>query len=429
MNEILESAKSMLDSLPTEDIQLFAKEFTSWTKDNPVVGGVIGVWVLGVLSYWARSVPNDILRLLNRYLTVTVNINNDCPLFFHAMKWFHQKGYSEKARTLRANNGRYDEEEVTISPGYGSFTFWHRGWPYRMSRYERDGKGDGTSVKEYIEIKTLGFRQGKLRRLLEQLDDSHTDDESISIIRYSHFGWGDAKRQPVRHMDTVVAIDEVKQKLINSIENFVSRKDWYQTCGIPYRMGIAIHGVPGTGKSSMALALCSHFKKKLHILSLAGMTDSSLLTALSELDSESVVLIEDIDTFEAAESREDGSGKGRKETLTLSGLLNAIDGVVASHGRILIMTTNHLDHLDPALRRPGRCDIVVEMGCLTNETAHEMFNRFWPDFRLDPEWEIAEGVTPAQFQGMALQNLSQPDVLVQELQKPLTGGLSNGTED
>ena len=42
--------------------------------------------------------------------------------------------------------------------------------------------------------------------------------------------------------------------------------------------------------------------------------------------------------------------------LTLSGLLNAIDGVTSSEGRIVFMTTNYVDKLDPALIRPGRVD-------------------------------------------------------------------------
>ena len=44
--------------------------------------------------------------------------------------------------------------------------------------------------------------------------------------------------------------------------------------------------------------------------------------------------------------------------LTFSGLLNAIDGVTSTEGRIVFMTTNYVDRLDPALIRPGRVDLM-----------------------------------------------------------------------
>ena len=55
--------------------------------------------------------------------------------------------------------------------------------------------------------------------------------------------------------------------------------------------------------------------------------------------------------------------------MSLSGLLNALDGVASQEGRILIMTTNHIEKLDSALIRPGRIDLRLELNYADSELA------------------------------------------------------------
>lgn len=65
--------------------------------------------------------------------------------------------------------------------------------------------------------------------------------------------------------------------------------------------------------------------------------------------------------------------------MTFSGLLNTLDGVASSEERLVFMTTNHLDRLDPALIRPGRVDIKQEIGLASKSQVSKMFSRFYPD--------------------------------------------------
>src|SRR6478735_3398718 len=80
--------------------------------------------------------------------------------------------------------------------------------------------------------------------------------------------------------------------------------------------------------------------------------------------------------------RENTSNKGTNnilsvESISLSGLLNAIDGVASHEGRILIMTTNKPESLDEALIRPGRVDVQVGFKNATSEQATELFYRMY----------------------------------------------------
>jgi mitochondrial chaperone BCS1 len=98
------------------------------------------------------------------------------------------------------------------------------------------------------------------------------------------------------------------------------------------------------------------------------------------------MVLEDIDT--AFSGRQPSSEKGYgtmqlhstfsfQSSITLSGFLNALDGVVASEERIVFMTTNHPEKLDPALIRPGRVDVKEYLGYASRYQIQEMFTRFY----------------------------------------------------
>jgi chaperone BCS1 len=89
----------------------------------------------------------------------------------------------------------------------------------------------------------------------------------------------------------------------------------------------------------------------------------------------SIVLLEDIDA--AFNRRVQTSEDGYKSAVTFSGLLNALDGVASAEERIIFMTTNHFDKLDPALVRPGRVDVKELLDDATPEQVERLFNRFY----------------------------------------------------
>merc|ERR1719240_1805175 len=68
---------------------------------------------------------------------------------------------------------------------------------------------------------------------------------------------------------------------------------------------------------------------------------------------------------------------GGENSLTFSGMLNALDGVGGQHGQIFILTTNHREHLDPALIRNGRVDLHVEFTDATEEQMIGLFKSFY----------------------------------------------------
>ncbi len=108
-----------------------------------------------------------------------------------------------------------------------------------------------------------------------------------------------------------------------------------------------------------------------------------------------VILIEDIDCIGKLHRRSNKNQNGSKNVvanqpnipisqngitgITLAGVLNGLDGCASQDGRIVIMTTNHVEHLDPALVRSGRVDFKYQFGHCCSEQAQKMFLHFFPD--------------------------------------------------
>ena len=152
------------------------------------------------------------------------------------------------------------------------------------------------------------------------------------------------------------------------------------------------YGTPGSGKTSIIHSIAGELGLDVYIISLsrAGLDDNALQELITDLPERCIALIEDIDvsllhsitrTPENPEKKpitvdkEDESDSTPK--ISLSGLLNALDGVGAQEGRLLFATTNCYETLDPALRRPGRMDVHVEFKLASQHQAAGLFKRFY----------------------------------------------------
>lgn len=200
------------------------------------------------------------------------------------------------------------------------------------------------------------------------------------------------------HGDRDALVADVAQYLRPATRRFYARR------GIPYRRGYLFHGPPGTGKTSMSLALAGHFNLTLYILNLSEFEagDSGLNILFKCLPEKCIVLLEDIDSAginrgkvrlreqqnsrgqqkqakgtEIAKADEDEKRPRYGKAVTLSGLLNTIDGVGAREGRVIIMTSNDPDALDNALIRPGRIDWMVYFGPVKHHMAKAIFRRMY----------------------------------------------------
>ncbi|XP_021908293.1 protein HYPER-SENSITIVITY-RELATED 4, partial [Carica papaya] len=169
--------------------------------------------------------------------------------------------------------------------------------------------------------------------------------------------------------DTLAMDPELKNTILEDLERFVRRKEYYKKVGKAWKRGYLLYGPPGTGKSSLIAAMANYLNFDIYDLELTELRcNSELRRLLVATANRSILVVEDIDcTIELqdrlAEARNADPHRYPEKQVTLSGLLNFIDGLWSSCGdeRIIIFTTNHKDKLDPALLRPGRMDLHIHM--------------------------------------------------------------------
>jgi len=164
---------------------------------------------------------------------------------------------------------------------------------------------------------------------------------------------------------------------------------------VPYHRGYLLYGPPGTGKTSLVSGLSSNFGMSIYVMNLTEFNDRSLKSAMNDVPQNSIILFEDIDCMRTGNRRTEvpaesqpGKNDGEKSPVntmgvTLSGLLNVLDGFHAPSGVVFVMTTNRIEALDSALLRPGRIDYKLYMGEATESQRIELYRRFFPDAGLE----------------------------------------------
>ncbi|KAK4629145.1 putative mitochondrial chaperone bcs1 [Fulvia fulva] len=456
---------------PTEFLALPASTVLDNTKEliyqsSPRLVKVLGVVIPFVyLAYALHDIDWHLLKVvvlvqrMKAYFERSISISSSEPMHHMVNSWLAEHTKTDtRSMSLQTGGPSYGssaDASLKFVPNAESTSFRFNGRTFHVSNgaqtinrsynqsvdrsdyqgiigWRNEPKTDhGVTQSASMKISYVSFGSKGIAPIKEFLDHVRAKaaksigDSQTMFYRMETSGarWAQATAKPSRSMDSVAMPRDKKELLIKDIAAYVAEgsKKWYASMGIPHRRGYLFYGPPGCGKTSAINAIAGDFNLDVFSITLSNpaLTDDLLEELFRTLPERALVLLEDVDVS-GIESRGSNNGhskrpsKNKKKTgVTLSGLLNCIDGACSAEHRVLIMTANTPDSLDPALIRPGRIDGKHLFANATRDVMQQQFAHIFSDIpgvtEFSSEYNIPEDrITPAEIQAFLLCHRSCP---------------------
>ncbi|KAI0072292.1 P-loop containing nucleoside triphosphate hydrolase protein [Panus rudis PR-1116 ss-1] len=374
------------------------------------------LFVFGGLLETCRRLVLKLCKYIQNSFWITAEFNETDDSYEWIMHWLSLQTKWNAARTVdvrikppgSARRRGLTEVQETDSnklryiPSVSeSYSLWYKGY-YMVLTRERNDVGFH-HFEEGLKLSIFSWDRSVLDKLMREAQKAYKESHEHYISVYAHMpnygiGWRLMATRPKRPLNSIVLDIGITEMILDDARDFLESKSWYHERGIPFRRGYLLYGAPGSGKTSLIQSIAGELGLNVYIISLsrAGLDDADLSSLIAELPPRCIAIIEDIDAAmqrginrsldgetddgenDSQEKQIDAAQSGEfASRVTLSGLLNALDGIGAQEGRILFATTNQYDALDPALCRPGRMDLHVEFKLASKYQARELFKRFY----------------------------------------------------
>lgn len=332
-------------------IQITFNEFTGERLMRSEAYSAIETYLSSTSSAQARRLKADMIKNSTQALALSMDDNEEVADEFAGVKVWWASG-----KTI-SKNQTFSFQPVTDEKRFYNLRFHKKHRSFVIETYLDHVMKQGNSIM-------VKNRQRKL----------YTNNGSL---------WSHVLFQHPASFQTLAMEPKAKRDIVDDLLRFSEAEDFYARIGRAWKRGYLLYGPPGTGKSTMIAAMANLLGYDLYDLELTAVKDNTeLKKLLIATSSKAIIVIEDIDcsvdlTGQRVKKKEKKEGEEndqlqrmvREETeprnskITLSGLLNFIDGLWSACGgeRIIVFTTNHVDKLDPALIRRGRMDKHVEL--------------------------------------------------------------------
>ncbi|KAI7903562.1 P-loop containing nucleoside triphosphate hydrolase protein [Cokeromyces recurvatus] len=368
------------------------------------------VYLAPIVGYQLHSIFYQLINFVKERMYVSIQIGKNETGYEAIQQFVASKTTTHIQKSLRTVEGRcvqadhddlqgpglpptlrlypLDETEQKIT--YKNHTLWvikrkNSGVSNNMDQFYSNNLKDllgMMNTNPCVEITMRGQDLSLLKSFIQEWIDDYFEQENGKLTiykcmpsRYDGFEWRTLTSKQLRDFGSVILKEGQKELILKDIQIFRKREHWYSIRGIPYRRGYLLYGPPGTGKTSLVQSIASKVNMNVAIISLSGkMDDENFNVLLQEVPRNSILVMEDVDHCVIKDPNSNKDNNDSK--ITMSGLLNALDGVAAQEGSMIFLTCNDVNRIQPALLRPGRIDMKMELGYANKYQINRMFWRF-----------------------------------------------------
>lgn len=324
--------------------------------------------------------------------------NNVSKKIMNSKKWLY-RSVTPMYYTSSSDNARGN----VLSPGNGWFFCMLEG---RIAFVNVQELNKEFGQQMLIHVTWLTRDNKRLSKLMLELKDVKPDGLLVNYLsRDGH--WIYLGQRPKRGLETVFYPNNLKNELIEHYNSFERNKELNKKLGMVSKTVKLLYGPPGTGKTSLSSVLATIKKKDVYVINTANISDDGFIKAVQSVDNydNTLFLFEDIDNnpslydrklytdaddihFEKEEDIDEVIGSKKKiksgQRLSLNILLNFLDGILTPQNLDVLITTNHLEKLDPAIYRDSRVNFLREVGYLGKKEIIDFLEYFY-DIKLSKE--------------------------------------------